>query len=78
MKKIYLDLLMFNVDFPEKVTWVSLLKKMLFEYGFGYVWMWQYVEKDSLFLSAFKQITHDVFVQEWSGNVEEISTAYNL
>ena len=39
MKKIYLDLLMFNVDFPEKVTWVSLLKKMLFEYGFGYVWL---------------------------------------
>ena len=46
---------------------------MLFEYGFGYVWMWQYVEKDSLFLSAFKQRTNDVFVQEWSGNVEETS-----
>ena len=73
MKKIYLDLLMFNVDFPEKVTWVSLLKKMLFEYGFGYVWMWQYVEKDALFLSEFRQRLYDVYKQEWRMQINETS-----
>ena len=72
MKKIYLDLLMFNVDFPEKETWVSLLKKMLL-YGFGYVWMWQYVEKDALFLSEFRQRLYDVYKQEWRMQINETS-----
>ena len=73
MKKIYLDLLMFNVDFPGKVTWVSLLKKMLFEYGFGDVWMWQYVGNDRLFLSQFRQRLYDVYKQEWRMQISETS-----
>ena len=73
MKKIYLDLLMFNVDFPGKVTWVSLLKKMLFEYGFGDVWMWQYVGNDRLFLSQFRQRLYDVYKQEWRIQISETS-----
>ena len=73
MKKIYIDLLKLNVESPEKVTWVSLLKKMLFEYGFGYVWMWQYVEKHSLFLKEFKNRVYDVYKQEWRMQVNETS-----
>jgi len=73
MKKIYLELVMLNVEFPEKVTWVSLLKKMLFDYGFSYVWMWQYVDNDVKFLSEFKQRLHDLYIQEWRTKVEETS-----
>ena len=73
MKKIYLDLLIFIVEFPGKVTWVSLLKKMLFEYGFGDVWMWQYVVNDRLFLSKFRQRLYDVYKQEWRMQIAETS-----
>jgi hypothetical protein len=73
MKKIYLELLMLNVEYPEKVTWVSLLKKMLFDYGFSYVWMWQYVDNDVKFLSEFKQRLHDLYIQEWRIKIDETS-----
>ena len=62
---------MLNVEYPEKVTWVSLLKKMLFDYGFSYVWMWQYVDNDVKFLSEFKQRLHDLYIQEWRIKVDE-------
>ena len=46
---------------------------MLFEYGLGYIWMWQYVEKDAVFLSSFRQRLYDVYKQEWRTKVDETS-----
>jgi len=72
--KVYLDLLSLEVFSPEKITWVSLLKDLLFRYGFGYVWMWQRVDNTNTFLKAFRQRITDVYKQDWSINVSETSS----
>ena len=65
LKKMYNDMLLFDVLHPDKVTWVTLFKNMLYRHGFGYVWMNQSVVCEHSFLIEFKQRMYDIHLQEW-------------
>ena len=49
-----------------KVNWVSLLKQLLCENGFGEVWYNQGVGDERCFIEAFKERLDDVYRQTWS------------
>ena len=58
---------------PEKVTWVTLFKQMLFENGFGYIWLEQNVDNEKEFLRIFEQRIKDSYYQEWFSNINSTS-----
>lgn len=65
LKKMYMDMILsYNVH-PQRVSWVKLLRNMLFQYGFGYVWLNQNVFSETSFLKEFRQRIHDTHLQEW-------------
>jgi len=70
VQKVYKELINIHILFPNQVTWVSQVKNMLERYGFGYVWRNQMVENEAYFLRIFKQRIVDVYLQEWSAQVE--------
>ena len=71
LRKIYNELLLISESFPSQVTWVTLLRDMLFQYGFGYVWVEQSVTRE--FLSLFEQRVKDNYLQEWDAQVRSTS-----
>jgi len=48
-----------------KKDWVSNVKKLMYDYGFNYVFDNQTVVIEVVFLSMFKQKIIDCFLQEW-------------
>jgi len=48
-----------------KKNWVSNVKKLLYDFGFNYVFDNQIVVNEVVFLSMFKQRILDCFLQEW-------------
>ena len=48
-----------------KVNWVSLVRNLLYEHGFGYVWQAQSVGDTGGFLRVFKMRSHDMYRQQW-------------
>jgi len=48
-----------------KKTWVSTVKKLLYDCGFNYVFDNQVVVNEVVFLSMFKQRISVYFLQEW-------------
>ena len=73
MHKIYNDLVLLSMNSPEQVTWVTLFKEMLFQYGFGYVWEQQSVQNENVFLRIFEQRLKDTFLQDWDAQVRSTS-----
>ena len=73
LRKVYNDLLLLSENSPDKVTWVTLFKKMLFENGFGFVWLNQNVENENCFLNMFEQRIKDSYYQEWNSQVNSTS-----
>ena len=69
LRKIYNELYVLSVSSPEQVTWVTLFKKMLFQYGFGNVWLEQNVFNEGKFLSMFEQRRKDNYLQLWYSDV---------
>ena len=65
-------MLLSNEISPNQLTWVSQLKQMLFELGFGYVWFNQNVKCETSFLRQIKQRMCDIYLQEW--NAEKMLT----
>ena len=74
-KKAYLMLL--DLDKGGKQCWVSRIREILCETGFGIVWLQQGVGEIKGFLSVFKQRLIDMFFQEWSGTIRD-SNRYEL
>ena len=70
MVLVYNELFKINRENPTIVTWVSLVKSLLYRIGFGYYWEQQCVFNESYFLSIFKQRIYDIYLQEWSANVD--------
>jgi len=62
-----------TVTNPGAITWASLVKDLLFSYGLGCYWESQNVCNPKLFLSLFEQRVHDIFLQEWRGDVSNTS-----
>ena len=69
MHTVYSELLIVNRDKPTVITWVSLVKNLLYRSRFGYVWENQQVPDANQFLTVFKQRANDIFTQEWSAEV---------
>ena len=66
-KKAYLMLL--DLDKAGKKCWVSSIREILCQTGFGIVWLQQGVGEIKGFLSIFKQRLIDMFIQEWNGTI---------
>ena len=73
LRKVYNDLLLLSEISPEKVTWVTLFKQMLFENGFGFIWLEQNVDDENIFLRIFEQRIKDSYYQEWCSNINSTS-----
>ena len=61
---------MINTD--EK-NWMSELRKILFENGFGYVWNNQGVLNEKSFLTIFERRLKDVYIQNWYETISNSS-----
>ena len=61
--------MMKNLDERGKVCWVTHVKNILFNMGFGYAWIQQGVGCPKTFVTLFRQRMKDVFIQEWYGAV---------
>ena len=53
--------------------WVTNIKDLLFQYGYGYVWISQDVGHINMFVSSFKQRLKDCVTQNWSDNLSNYS-----
>ena len=73
IRKIYLELMLTNIYFPEKVTWVSKVKDILFKCGMGVFWLVQKVENENMFLRNIRQRLTDMYRQEWHASVQGTS-----
>ncbi len=58
---------------PNKQNWASLVKKLLSDLGFYYVWIAQGVGNVNKFLSILKQRLTDNFIQNWNSRLLESS-----
>ena len=63
VKKCYAMLV--NDDKHGRKNWVSELRGILFENGFGYVWNNQGVLNEKSFLTIFERRLKDVYIQNW-------------
>ena len=57
-------------DERHKKNWVSLIKKLLMESGFGFVWNNQGVQNDKGFLREFKQRLINCYQQIWHSELQ--------
>ena len=73
LKKLYNDMCLINMFYPKRVTWVSMLKNMLKQYGFGHVWMTHQVRCELSFLKEFRQRSYDMYLQTWQEEVDMTS-----
>ena len=56
-----------------EMCWALQVKQLLLSYGFGHVWFAQGVGNFDMFLRVFKQRCNDIFIQDWSSNMENMS-----
>ena len=60
---------------PFKVNWVFLVRDLLSQLGFHYVWLQQGVGNEHAFLSEVPQRLNDNFIQNWSSRIHDSSRA---
>jgi len=66
------QMLMLHDDIGRK-NWVTYIKDLLFQYGYGYVWISQDVGHINMFVSMFKQCLKDCLSQNWSDKLSSSS-----
>ena len=75
IRKIY-DILLTDLTLrPNKVNWVFLVRDLLSQLGFHYVWLQQGVGNEHAFLSEVRQRLNDNFIQNWSSRIHDSSRA---
>ena len=75
IRKIY-DILLTDLTLrPNKVNWVFLVRDLLSQLGFHYVWLQQGVGNEHAFLSEVSQRLNDNFIQNWSSRIHDSSRA---
>ena len=67
-RKSYLMLL--NLHNQGYVTWVDRVKRVLYTYGFGFVWEAQGVGNEISFLKCFRERLVDCYRQTWNTSLE--------
>ncbi|MCG8032789.1 MAG: hypothetical protein JAZ03_11525 [Candidatus Thiodiazotropha taylori] len=75
VKIVYEMLLNDSNTYPNKVSWVILVRNLLGELGFMEAWLQQGVGDAKLFLRAVKQRLEDTFIQNWNARLNESSRA---
>ena len=73
VKIIYKLLLKDTQDNANITNWVSLLRNMLMTRGFGDIWLQQYVPDNNNFVSLFTQRVSDIFMQQNTENIYNVS-----
>lgn len=73
VRKIYLELMLTNIYFPEKITWVTKVRDILFKCGMGFYWLRQKVCNENLFLNNVRQRLTDIYRQEWHCSIQDTS-----
>ena len=63
------------INFPNKVTWVTLLRDLLGYLGFMAVWLQQSFGDRVLFLNLVKQRLTDQFIQNWNSRLNDSTHA---
>ena len=63
------------INFPNKVTWVTLLRDLLGNLSFMVVWLQQSVGDRVLFLNLVKQRLTDQFIQNWNSSLNDSTHA---
>jgi hypothetical protein len=63
--------MLLELDFKGKKCWVSNVRDILCETGFGIVWLQQSIGDIKMFLNVFKQRLVDMFIQSWSGVIRD-------
>ena len=64
-----------NLDETGRVTWATKVRALLFQYGFGYVWLSEDVGDLNIFMKAFKQRLVDCSMQDWSAMISDSGKA---
>ena len=73
IRKIYIELLLVNIHFPNTVTWITKIRDILFKCGMGSYWFDQKVGDEEVFLIVLRQRLTDMYLQEWHSNIEASS-----
>lgn len=63
------------LNFPNKISWATLLWNLLANLGFMEAWIQQNIEDANIFLSVVKQRLSDNFIQNWNWRLNESSRA---
>lgn len=74
-KRCYL--LLKRLDEAGRTTWATYVKQLLFQYGFGYVWLSQDFGNLDMFICNFKQRLCDCLTQDWKRYVNESSRCHH-
>ena len=62
-----------SLDDVGRITWATKIKMLLFQYGFGYVWITQNIGDADIFVTQFKQRLSDCGKQTWHDSVQNSS-----
>ena len=62
-----------SLDEAGRHTWASNVKKLLFRYGYGFVWVSQEVGDINMFIKQFKQRLTDCMKQNWHASIDDSS-----
>ncbi len=65
------------LDCAQRSTWATSTKNVLFNFGFGYAWIFQEIGNVEVFICEFKQRVKDVLTQEWLTTIHT-SSRYDL
>ena len=74
LRSVYTELVTVNIESPQKVTWVSLLKNTLYKIGLGYYWERQDFIDGDTFINVFEQRIKDIYLQDWHSEVMNTSS----
>jgi len=85
VKLLYMDnnrfpkityLMLYNLDCYNRTSWVTNVKRIVFQFGFGYSWIMQDVGNPELFICQFKQRVKDNDIQNWHSSITSNSRLY--
>jgi hypothetical protein len=85
IKLLYMDnnrfpkityLMLYNLDCYNRTSWVTNVKRIVFQFGFGYSWIMQDVGNPELFICQFKQRVKDNDIQNWHSSITSNSRLY--
>ena len=52
--------MLYVLDCAQRLTWATSIKNLLFNFGFGYAWIFQEIGNVEAFICEFKQRVKDV------------------